>query len=97
MSLRPWRAVARVRGAAGPLSRQLALAVAVVVASVLIALVLVSLLMVVSHHAAVLVGVIVLAAGTIAVLTAWLLAGSFLQDVESIRDGLRVVGAKDDQ
>ncbi len=86
------RVVGRIRTGAGPLSRQLALAVAVVVAPVLIALVVVSLLMVVSGHAAILVGVIVLAAGTIAVLAARLVAGSILGDVESIRDGLSAVG-----
>jgi signal transduction histidine kinase len=86
------RALARIRSAVGPLSRQLALAVAVVVAPVLIALVVVGLLMVVSDHAAVLVGVIVLAAGTTAVLAARLVAGSILGDVEAIRDGLRKVG-----
>jgi len=85
-------AVARVRTAAGPLSRQLALAVAIVVAPVLIALVVVGMLMVISDHAAVLVGVIVLVAGTIAVLVARLVAGSILRDVQAIRDGLTAVG-----
>ncbi len=87
--------VARVRTAAGPLSRQLALAVAIVVAPVLTALVVVGWLMVISGHAAVLVGAIVVGAGTIAVLTARLIAGSILGDVESVRDGLEAVGRGD--
>jgi signal transduction histidine kinase len=86
------RAVVRVRGLAGPLSRQLALAVAIVVAPVLIALVVVGLLMVVSDHAALLVAAIVLAAGAVAALAARLVAGSILADVASIRDGLDAVG-----
>jgi signal transduction histidine kinase len=84
--------VARLRGAAGPLSRQLALAVAIVVAPVLIALLVVSLLMVISGHAAVLVGLIVLGAGIVAVLAAWLISGSILGDVSALRDGLTAVG-----
>ena len=74
----------RVRAAAGSLSRQLALAVAIVVAPVLIALVVVGLLMVISDHAAVLVAAIVVAAGALAVLAAKLVADSILQDVGAI-------------
>lgn len=84
--------IARIRSAAGSLSRQLALAVAVVVAPVLIALVVVGLEMVISGHAALLVGAIVVGAGTLAVLAARLLAGSILGDVHRIRDGLGAVG-----
>ncbi len=86
------RLVPSVRSLAGPLSRQLALAVAIVVAPVLIALVVVGLLMVVSDHAALLVAVIVLVAGVVAAFAARLVAGSILADVESIRDGLDAVG-----
>ncbi len=84
--------VGRVRSAAGPLSRQLALAVALVVAPVLIALMVVGLLMVISGHAALLVGAIVAAAGLLAVLAARLVASSILGDVDAIRDGLAEVG-----
>jgi signal transduction histidine kinase len=84
--------VSRVRGWAGSLSRQLSLAVAIVVAPVLIALIVVGWLMVVSDHDAVLVGGIVLAAGCIAVVAARLVAGGILRDVEAIRDGLNAVG-----
>ena len=84
--------VTRVRAAAGSLSRQLALAVAIVVAPVLIALVVVGLLMVISDHAAVLVAAIVVAAGGLAVLAAKLVADSILQDVGAISRGLTAVG-----
>jgi signal transduction histidine kinase len=86
------RAVAAVRRLAGPLSLQLALAVAIVVTPVLVALVVVGLLMVVSGHAALLVALIVLAAGAVAALAARLVARSILADVEAIRDGLDAVG-----
>jgi signal transduction histidine kinase len=82
----------RVRRAAGSLSRQFALAVAVAVAPVLIALVIVGGLMVVSGHDAALVAAIVLAAGALAVLAAKLLADAILRDVRAIRDGLAEVG-----
>jgi signal transduction histidine kinase len=86
------RIAARVRAGAGSLSRQLALAVAIVVAPVLVALVVVGLLMVVSGHAALLVALIVLAAGALAVLAAKLVADSILRDVGAISDGLTAVG-----
>lgn len=81
----------RVRARLGPLSRQFALAVAIVVAPVLVALVVIAVLMVVSNHAAVVVAVIVLVAGSLAVLTAKLLADSIMRDVNAIRDGLGAV------
>jgi len=88
----PSALVARIRAAAGSLSSQLALAVAIVVAPVLIALIVVSLLMVVSGHAALLVALIVLGAGALAVLAAKLVADSILRDVGTIKDGLTAVG-----
>jgi signal transduction histidine kinase len=81
-----------VRARTGSLSRQFALAVAIVVAPVLVALVVVGLLMVVSGHDAALVAAIVVGAGAIAVVAARLLAGGILRDVEAIRDGLTAVG-----
>jgi signal transduction histidine kinase len=81
-----------VRRFAGPLSRQLALGVAIVVAPVLIALIVIAEEMVVSDHDAVLVAVIVLSAGFVAVLAARLVAAGILRDVEAIRDGLNAVG-----
>jgi len=81
----------RVRARVGSLSRQFALAVAIVVAPVLIALVVIAVLMVVSGHQAVLVALIVLAAGLVAIGVARLLARGILRDIHSIRDGLGAV------
>ena len=92
MSRQAGAAVARVRSWAGSLSRQLTLVVAIGVAPVLVALVVVSMLMVVSGHAAVLVAVIVAAAGVLAFLGAKLIGGGIVRDVETIRDGLTSVG-----
>jgi signal transduction histidine kinase len=82
----------RLRIAAGSLPRQLALAVAIVVAPVLVALVVVGLLMVVSGHDAALVALIVVGAGVVAVVASKLVADGILHDVEAIRDGLTAVG-----
>jgi signal transduction histidine kinase len=80
-----------VRARLGSLSRQFALAVAIVVAPVLVALVVIAVLMVVSNHAAVLVAVIVVVAGAVAVGVAKLLADGILRDIHAIRDGLGAV------
>jgi signal transduction histidine kinase len=85
------RLAARLRLAAGPLSRQLVLVLAIGVAPVLLALVVVSLLMIVSDHEAVLVAAIVVVAGLLAGLGARLVANGILRDVASIRDGLAAV------
>jgi signal transduction histidine kinase len=82
----------RARGRAGSLSRQFALAVAVVVAPVLLALVVVALLMVISGHDALLLAAIVAGSGALAVVAAKLVADGILGDVEAIRDGLTAVG-----
>ena len=87
--------IGRVRSAAGSLSRQLALVVVIAMAPVLAALVVVSLLMVVSGHAALLVAAIVVGAGVLACLGARLIAGDIVADVATIRDGLRAVGGGD--
>ncbi len=83
---------AGARAFAGPLSRQLALGIAVVVAPVLIALLVIGYLMVVSDHAALLVAAIVVGAGVLAALAARVVARSIVRDVRSIRDGLEAVG-----
>jgi signal transduction histidine kinase len=85
----------RLRVRAGTLPRQFALAVAIVVAPVLVALAVITILMVVSGHAAVLVALIVVVAGIAAVATAMLLAHGILRDVEAIRDGLGAVQSGD--
>jgi signal transduction histidine kinase len=87
--------VNRVRAWVGPLSRQVALAVAIVVAPVLVALVVIAVLMVVSNHQAVLVAVIVVVAGTVAIGVAKLLADGILRDIHAIRDGLGAVSRGD--
>ena len=87
------RCVNWVRSAAGSLSRQFALAVAVAVAPVLVALVVIGLLMVVSDHTAGLVAAIVLAAGAVAIIAAKLIADGIRGDVEAISSGLEAVGA----
>jgi signal transduction histidine kinase len=87
--------MSRVRAAVGSLPRQFALAVAIVVAPVLVALIVITVLMVVSGHAAVLVALIVVLAGVAAVLVAKLLAGGILRDINAIRDGLGAVQAGD--
>ncbi|MBV8221017.1 MAG: HAMP domain-containing histidine kinase [Solirubrobacterales bacterium] len=89
MSARKLSAWARAR--AGPLPRQFALVVAVVVAPVLVALAVVGSLMVVSVAHAELLAAIVVAAGLVAILAARIVAGSILRDVNAIRDGLMAV------
>jgi signal transduction histidine kinase len=85
------RLAARLRLAAGPLSRQFVLVMAIGVAPVLIALVVVSLLMILSDHEAVLVAAIVVGAGLLAGLATRLVANGILRDVGSVRDGLAAV------
>ena len=82
-----------MRGWAGPLSRQFALAVGIVVAPILVALVVIGLLMIISGHDVALLAAIVVIAGAVAVVIARLLATGILRDVHSIRDGLTAVGA----
>ena len=82
----------RIRSWAGSLSRQFALAVAIVVAPVLLALIGFGLLMLVSGHDVTVVAAIVLGAGVIAVVAAKLLAAGILKDVHAVRDGLTAVG-----
>ncbi len=86
------RVMGAIRIRTGSLSRQFALAVAIVVAPVLVALVVIGALMVISGHEAVLIAVIVLGAGAVAIVAGRLLAGGILRDVETIRDGLGAVG-----
>jgi signal transduction histidine kinase len=84
--------LARSRGRAGPLSRQFAFAVAIVIGPLLLALVVIGLLMFVSRHDVELVGVIVVFVGVIAVIAGQRLAAAIMRDVEAIRDGLVAVG-----
>ena len=81
-----------MRGWAGSLSRQFALAVAIVVAPILVALVVIGLLMIISGHDVALLAAIVVVAGAVAVVIARVLATGILRDVHAIRDGLTAVG-----
>jgi signal transduction histidine kinase len=75
------------------LAAQLALIAAVAVAPVLAGLVVIALLMVISDHAVLLVSAIVVGAGVLAVIGAWLVSRALLADLDAIRDGLEAVGA----
>jgi signal transduction histidine kinase len=83
---------ARARGRAGPLGRQFAIAVAIVIGPLLLALVVLSLLMFVSGHDAAIVAVIVAFAGVVGVVAANGLAAAIIDDAQTIRDGLLSVG-----
>ena len=76
----------------GPLWRQFAFAVAIMVGQALIAVVVAAKLMFVSDEDAVLVSLIVAFTGLVAVVAAQVLAGGVLRDVEHVRDGLTAVG-----
>ena len=83
--------VSKIRARLGSLSRQFALAVAIVVAPVLLGLIVIALLMVVSGHDVAIVAGIVVFAGVLAAIVARLLAGGILRDIHAIRDGLTAV------
>jgi signal transduction histidine kinase len=83
---------ARRRGRAGPLSRELAVAVAIVLGPLLLALLLLSLLMFVSGHDAALVAVIAIFTGVLGVVAANRLSAAVIADIEAVRDGLIAVG-----
>jgi signal transduction histidine kinase len=83
--------VSRIRARLGSLSRQFALAIAIVVAPVLLGLVVSWLLTGVSGHGVWIVVAIVVGSGAVAVVAAKLLAGGILRDVQAIRDGLTAV------
>ncbi len=83
---------ARSRGRAGPLSRQFAIAVTIVIGPLLLALVVLSLLMFVSGHDAAIVAVVVAFAGVVGVVAANGLAAAIIDDAQTIRSGLLAVG-----
>jgi signal transduction histidine kinase len=84
---------ARGQGAARPLSRQLAIVIAVVITPLLVTLVILGLMMFVSDQDATLVGVIVVLSGLLGITSAGRLSRALRQDVATIRDGLVAVGA----
>jgi signal transduction histidine kinase len=81
----------RIRAHLGPLSRQFALTVAIVVAPVLVALVVIALLMGITVGDAEEIAAIVVGSGAVAILAARLIAGSILRDINAIRRGLGAV------
>ncbi len=83
---------ARRRGIAMSLSRQLSVAIALVIAPLLAALLVLGLLMFVSGKDAALVGVIVGVAGALGIAAAHRISSAVVDDVGVIRDGLRAVG-----
>jgi signal transduction histidine kinase len=87
-----WVIRTRGRGRSGPLSRQLGIVIALVIAPLLATLVILGLLMFVSDKDAVLVGVIVTLSGLLGITAATRLSRVLTADVATIRDGLRVVG-----
>lgn len=90
-----WVIRARGRGRSGPLSRQLGIVIAVVIAPLLATLVILGLMMFVSDKDAALVGVIVVLSGLMGVSAAARLSRTFTRDVDAIRDGLLAVGRGD--
>lgn len=90
-----WVLRARGRGHSGPLSRQLGIVIAVVIAPLLVTLVILGVMMFVSGKDATLVGVIVVLSGLLGVTSAARLSRAFTRDVDAIRDGLLAVGDGD--
>lgn len=83
---------ARRRGLAGPLSRQIAIVIGLVIAPLLMAMVILGLLMFVSGKDAALVGVIVAVSGVLGIAAAVRLSSGVTREVAAIRDGLAAVG-----
>jgi signal transduction histidine kinase len=79
-------------GLPGPLSRQLAIVIALVIGPLLLTLLILGLMMFVSSKDAALVGVIVALAGVVGIAAARRLAGKLAADVATVRDGLLAVG-----
>jgi signal transduction histidine kinase len=87
-----WVIHARGQGRSGPLSRQLWIVIAVVIAPVLVTLAILGLMMFVSDKDATLVGVIVVLSGLLGITAANRLSRALNRDVGAIRDGLLAVG-----
>ena len=80
------------RSVAGPLSRQFAAGVGVIVALVALGVSAVALLMFLSSHDALLMVLLVVFAGGLIAYSASVLASGLMRDIESVRDGVRAVG-----
>ena len=84
--------LARRRRAAGRLSRQLAAGIGLTVVLVAVGVGAVALLMFLSAHDAFIMGLLLVFAGGLTAYSALVLAGGVLDDIESVRDGVRAVG-----
>jgi signal transduction histidine kinase len=84
--------LARRRRAAGSLARQLGAGVAVAVGLVTLGVGAVALLMFISAHDAFTVAVLLVFAGGLTAYSIWALSRGLMDDVQSVRDGLRAVG-----
>jgi len=80
------------RFVAGPLSRQFAAGVGVIVALVALGVSAVALLMFLSSHDALLMVLLLVFAGGLIAYSASVLASGLMRDIESVRDGVRAVG-----
>ena len=84
--------LARRRAVAGPLSRQFAAGVGVIVALVALGVSAVALLMFLSSHDALLMVLLLVFAGGLIAYSASVLASGLMRDIESVRDGVLAVG-----
>ncbi|HEY6779201.1 MAG TPA: HAMP domain-containing sensor histidine kinase [Thermoleophilaceae bacterium] len=84
--------LARRRRAAGSLARQLTAGVIVAVALVALGVGAVALLMFISGHDAFTMAVLLVFAGGLTTYSIWALSHGVMDDIESVRDGLRAVG-----
>jgi signal transduction histidine kinase len=84
--------LARRRRAAGSLARQFTLGIGLAIGLVTLGMVVVDLLMFISPHDALLMGLLLVFAGLLTAYSTWVLARGAKDDLDSIRDGLRAVG-----
>jgi signal transduction histidine kinase len=84
--------LARRRRAAGSLARQLTAGVIVAVGLVALGVAAVALLMFISGHDAFTMAVLLVFAGGLTTYSIWALSRGVMDDIESVRDGLRAVG-----
>jgi signal transduction histidine kinase len=85
-------ALARRRGSAGPLARQLTIGVAVAIGLITLGVGATALLMFVSPHDASVMALLLVLAGGLTGWSIWALTRGTIEDVRAVRDGLRAVG-----
>jgi signal transduction histidine kinase len=84
--------LARRRRAAGSLSQQFTVAIALTVALITVGLAVVALLMIVSNHDLLITALLLAFAGALTAYATAVLSRGVLDDIEAVRDGLRAVG-----